>query len=219
MSDSRSKIVIYKGPSMNPTFKNADILEVVPYNERKVKRGDVITFMPLNGEISITHRVISVNAKGVRTLGDNNSNVDEGYIQPKDIIGHVIYAQRSNRRLYVCNGMLGRLYAIVIRLIRQVNFRHKRVLILLRPIYLYLCRLGIFRWCISPEKKLKVFSFTRPNGVELQLIWGRRIIGRLAPGASQWSIKIPFRLFIDVELLPKHEKDQIVDFSESKLYK
>jgi signal peptidase I len=188
---------------MNPTLRNADLLEVVPYDDRKIRRGDVITFMPLNAEISITHRIISVDVRGVRTLGDNNSTADPGYIQPDNIIGRVVYAKRNKRQLCVYGGREGRIYAIVIRSIRRIKIRLRTVLILLRPIYLYICRSKTLRKFIPAKTDLKIFSFSRPNGIELHLFWGHRIIGRLAPGASQWHIKVPFRLFIDVDSLPK----------------
>ena len=188
---------------MNPTLRNADLLEVVPYDDRKIRRGDVITFTQLKGEFSVTHRIISVDTRGVRTLGDNNSIADAGYIQPKDIIGCVVYARRNKRRICIYGGTVGQIYAIVIRLIRRIKIRLRIVLILLRPIYLYLCRSKALRKCISAKTDLRIFSFSRPNGIELQLFWGSRIIGRLAPGASQWHIKVPFRLFVDVDSLPK----------------
>jgi len=211
MNDMLSKLIIYKGPSMNPTFKDADLLEVIPYDGRKIRCGDVITFMPSDAEISITHRVISVSEKGVRTLGDNNSYIDKGYIQPNEIIGRVVNTRRNNRQLYVYNGTMGRVYVIIIRSIRRIKITFRPILWLFRPIYLYLCHLGIFRKCIPFKTELKIFSFSRPNGVELQLFWGRRIIGRLLPGASQWHIKVPYRLFVDVTSLPKLEKDQVAD--------
>ncbi len=216
MSNSLSNFIIYKGPSMNPTFKNADLLEVVPYDRRKIKRGDVITFMPLNSEISITHRVISVCEEGVRTLGDNNNNVDEGYVQPKDIVGCVIHARRNGRQLYIYNGMMGRIYSVIIRSIRRIKIMFRPIRVILRTIYLYTCRSGLFRKYIPLKTDLRIFSFSRPNGIELQLFWGNRIIGRLAPGALQWHIKPPYKLFVDVASLPKSEKDQMVDLSESE---
>jgi len=203
MSDNSSKLIIYKGPSMNPTLRNADLLEVIPYGDRKIRRGDVITFMPLNAEISITHRIISVDVRGVRTLGDNNSGADAGYIQPENIIGRVVYAKRNKRRLCVYGGIRGRIYAIAIRSVRRIRIRLRSVIILLRPIYLYICRSKTLRKFIPAKTDLKIFSFSRPNGTELHLFWGHRIIGRLAPGASQWHIKVPFRLFVDVDSLPK----------------
>lgn len=208
MSDTLSKIIIYKGPSMNPTFKDADILEIIPYDERKIRCGDVITFMPLNGKFSITHRIISISEKGIRTLGDNNSNIDEGYIQPKNIRGRVVKARRNYKKLHVYNGMMGRIYAIIIRSIRLIKIRLRPVRMPVRFIYLLLCRSGLFRKCIPSETEFKIFSFSRPKGIELQLYWGRRIIGRLIPGSSHWHIKVPFKLFIDVASLPKYEKEQ-----------
>jgi hypothetical protein len=46
-----------------------------------------------------------------------------------------------------------------------------------------------------------------PKGVlgkELQLLMGRRVIGRWLPGMSRWHIRRPFRLFVDEASLPEN---------------
>jgi hypothetical protein len=52
--------------------------------------------------------------------------------------------------------------------------------------------------------KTKVISFDRAEGTELQLLLGRRVIGRWLPGMTQWLIRRPFRLFVDEGSLPEN---------------
>jgi hypothetical protein len=48
----------------------------------------------------------------------------------------------------------------------------------------------------------RVITFERDGAREMQLVLGRRIIGRCAPGDAKWKIKRPFRLFVDEKALP-----------------
>jgi hypothetical protein len=50
----------------------------------------------------------------------------------------------------------------------------------------------------------KVLSFDRAAGTELQLLIGRRVIGRWPPGKIGWQIRRPYRLFVDEEALPEN---------------
>jgi len=61
---------------MNPTLKAPDLLQVVPYQGKEIHRGDVIVFRPPGSKGMVVHRVISVDAQGVRTRGDKNSELD-----------------------------------------------------------------------------------------------------------------------------------------------
>lgn len=55
----------YTGPSMNPTFKAGDGLVVVPYKDKKIRPGDVITFKSKDRSHNVVHRVIRVGRHGV----------------------------------------------------------------------------------------------------------------------------------------------------------
>jgi hypothetical protein len=52
-----------------------------------------------------------------------------------------------------------------------------------------------------------VISLNRDAGTELQLVMGRRVIGRWLPGKSGWNIRRPFRLFVDEESLPENKTE------------
>lgn len=201
-SNPDAKSIIYTGPSMNPTLKNLDILTVVPYNNNEVKVGDVITFTAPYCDRSITHRAISVDSRGVRTFGDNNNRIDIGFRQPEDIIGKVEYAKRKKRYFKVHGGKIGHLYGIIIRSIRYAKEIFWRKLFVIQPVYYSLSKKSMPLMKYAPPKlRPRVFSFTRGDFIEQQLVIGKRVVGRRSPGSQKWQIKPPFRFFIDEEIL------------------
>jgi len=206
MSDNLTNPIIYKGPSMNPTLKNLDILIVVPYGNRKVRKGDVITFRTPNRELSITHRVISVDDKGVRTLGDNNSFPDEYLLQCEDILGRVEYAERKNRRIKIYGGTIGHIYAKIIRTIRWIKLAIIKILKIFRPIYRFFHRSGLLARFVPSKMKLKTIYYEREDGIELHLLMGKWLIGRINNKRKDWDIKLPFRLFVQEKELIEVKK-------------
>ena len=79
----------YSGPSMNPTLKAGDSLRVAPYENTRINVGDVVVFHTPERERHVTHRVISVDSRGVRTRGDNNNKTDSWLLRPDEIIGRI----------------------------------------------------------------------------------------------------------------------------------
>jgi len=200
MTDNPLKSIIYTGPSMNPTLKDGDGLHLIPYHGRKIRLGDVVVFLSPEKDRKITHRVISIYGQGIRTQGDNNNQVDSGILKPEHILGRVVYAQRRNRMIRVYGGVMGQLYALMIK---EMHIIDSWISSLFRPIYYRLARSGIFkRWALIQERT-RIISYVRPGGTERQLLLGRRVIGQLLPRKDRWQIRRPFRLFIDEESLPK----------------
>ena len=82
-------------PSMEPTIMVYDVIvDTRVSKESKLKEGDIITFYSSSidtGNFTVTHRIeriIEVDGeKRYITKGDNNQNVDAGYITFKDIVG------------------------------------------------------------------------------------------------------------------------------------
>jgi signal peptidase len=190
----------YTGPSMKPTLKAGDGLSVIPYGDDKISIGDVVVFRHPQGNHNVVHRVVSIDSRGVRTRGDNNSGIDPWVLRPDNIIGRVVSAQRKNRGMTIHGGAWGRVFAPALWTMKQVNLTFSRIL---RPAYHVLARSGIFRRCLPLQQKTRVLSFNRPEGKEFQLLLGTRVIGRRLPGIDQWQIARPFRLFIDESSLPK----------------
>jgi len=197
MSDDFYKI--YIGPSMNPTLKTSDGLQIIPYNGRTIRPGDVIVFNHPGFRHRATHRVISVDSEGIRTRGDNNPYDDPWVLTPDQVLGRVVYSQGRNWRLRIYGGLIGRLYAAAVRAIHLIEVRISK---LLHPAYHRLARTDIFRQWIPALVKTRILSFSRPNGTEMQLVIGHCVVGRRLPGGNQWQIRRPFRLIIDEASLP-----------------
>lgn len=188
----------YTGPSMNPTFKAGDGLVVAPYKDKKIRPGDVITFRPKDRSHNVVHRVIRVDRHGVHTRGDNNNKVDPWILTPDDIIGRVVSVKRKYREFPVSGGFRGRVYGFFIL---RCTMLIRKAPGILHSIYHFVSNTGLFRKLL-PLSNTQILSFKRPNGTELQLVMGKRIIARRLPGSEQWQIKRPFRLFIDEKILP-----------------
>lgn len=204
MSSDVSKTIFYTGPSMSPVLKAADILQVLPYERKKIQRGDVIVFPDPEGERTVTHRVVRIDSQGIRTRGDNSQRVDSWVLSSDNIVGRVIYLRRGDRRLPVYGGVRGRILAVAVRAIHIID---SGISMLLRPLYRWLARTGAFRRWVPARLKIRVLSFDRPAGTELRLLMGRRVIGRLLPDRNQWVIQRPFRLFVNEASLPRGDRD------------
>ena len=200
MPNDSPKSVVYIGPSMNPTLKAPDTLQVVPYQGEKIRPGDVIIFSPPRSDNMVVHRVSSVNAQGIRTRGDKNSGTDPWILSPHRIVGRVVWAQWGNRRRSIYGGLRGRSYSLGIRVTRMID---SKISSLLHPIYHRLAQTGALRPWLPARIQTRVLSFDRSTGTELQLLMGRRVIGRLLPGRNEWMIQRPFRLFINEASLPR----------------
>jgi len=199
VSTSEAVSLFYKGPSMNPVLKTPDILHLIPYGEKQIRPGDVIVFIPPGGDTKVVHRVVSADAQGIRTKGDNNKGADQWLLQQADIIGRLVRIERGGRQLPVYGGTLGKIQASIAKSIRIVQSGMRQLFV---PIYRGLARSGALKTWVSARMKTKVISFAREEGTELQLVIGSRVIGRRPPGKTYWLIRRPFLLFIDDTSLP-----------------
>jgi signal peptidase len=192
-------VINYIGTSMFPTLKTGDILRMVSYKERTIRVGDVVVFNNPYGRIPIVHRVVSFDKNGIRTKGDNKIAIDDCVLQPNDIIGWVVSAQRGKKEVKILSGFPGRIYALVLQAGKRMDIV---VSTILRPAYRWFVKTGIFRKLFSRWIRTQVLCFKFGDGMEMQLQLGRRIIGRRFPGQDRWYIQRPFKIFIDESTLP-----------------
>jgi hypothetical protein len=201
------KSLNYIGHSMHPLFKAGDRLQIVSYDQRKIHEGDVVVFVSPEDGSKVVHRVISVNSDGIRTRGDNCNHEDDWGLSREHILGQVVFAQRGSRRFRVLGGPLGTSFAMAIRAIKSID---SLLSSLLRPFYERLASRGALRQWLPSRLRPRVLSFSREAGTELQLVMGRRVIGRWSEGKSGWNIKRPFRLFVEEGALPENPAKQSV---------
>jgi signal peptidase I len=183
---------------MNPTLKVGDVLEAIPYEDRRILIGDVVVFHPPEGVRHVVHRVIACDSRGVRTRGDNNTKADPYVIPPSRIIGKVVTLQRGNKNIPIYGGNRGTISANVRWAAKKINSVFFKIL---HPAYHYLARQEIFKKVLPPCFKPRLVCFRRVNGVEMQVHMGGWVIGRRLAGQSHWHIRRPFRLLVDEALL------------------
>jgi hypothetical protein len=189
---------------MNPIFKAGDRLQIISYDQGKIRAGDVVVFISPEDGSKVVHRVTSVNSDGIRTRGDNCNHEDDWVLGRENIVGRVVSAQRGNKLRRIFGGTVGRLFAVTVRAIHGVD---SCVSFLLRPAYREFARAGIFIRLLPAQMRPRVISLNRAADKELQLLMGRRVIGRWLPGTSRWHIRRPFRLFVDETSLPENKTE------------
>lgn len=201
ISATKLTAINYIGPSMNPIFKSGDRLQIAPCDLEEIRVGDVVVFISPEDGSKVVHRVISLDSTGIKTQGDNCNSEDDWVLSREHLLGRVVSAQRGNRRRRILGGPLGRLFALTVRVIRAID---SPLSYLLRPAYSELAKVSIFTRLLPVQIRPRVVSFEQAAGQELQLLMGRRVVGRWLPGMTRWYIRRPFRLFVDEESLPQN---------------
>lgn len=195
---SISDTIVCVGNSMYPTLRVLDVLYVQPYVGRKISRGDVIVFQASQGR-KVTHRIVSITSRGILTRGDNNRDIDIGIIQSCDVLGQVVRVRRNKKLLRVRGGLFGQLIGYICRISLMIKYHFIYVL---RPAYDVVSKSGVFRLWLPARLRPYVLSFSRPEGKELQVLMGNKIVGIYNTNKEKWIIKPPYRLFVDELSLP-----------------
>jgi SynChlorMet cassette protein ScmC len=192
----------YVGPSMNPTLREPEIMEIMPYDNRPFRVGDVAFFLPPKAEQPVVHRIVRVTPAGISTLGDNNTQEDPFLLQPKSIKGRVVAAWRGQKRRRIAGGLPGRLTR---RWLRWRRVLGRGVSPLLRPLSLALSQRGLIARVLPAPFRPRVVVFRARGRDQLQLLLGRRFIGRYDDHRQQWQIQRPFQLLVDGRVLPRRQ--------------
>ncbi len=197
----------YVGPSMNPTLREPEIMEIMPYDSRPLRVGDVVFFLPPEADQPVVHRVVRVTPAGISTLGDNNTQEDAFLLQPKNIKGRVVAAWRGQKRRKIAGGLQGRLTSHWFRWRRALD---RGVSPLLHPLYQALSHRRLIAWFLPAPFRPRVVVFHAKGRDQFQLLLGQRVIGRYDDQRHQWQIQRPFHLFVDGRALPgQQDKDRL----------
>jgi len=188
-----------KGDSMRPLFRPGDRIVFVPCRAEELRRGDVIIFAPPRRRERVVHRVVSTGPGGIRTQGDANPYRDPEEVRQEVLVGRAVSVERKGRLIPVRGGLAGHLSVACIRTLRRCDHLASYVLC---PCYRALARCGLFRVLLPPAFRPRVVTFERDGSREMQLVVGRRIIGRRSAGSGTWTIRRPFRIFVDEQALP-----------------
>lgn len=183
---------------MNPTLREPELLEILPYGHRPLRVGDVACFLPPQHHQPVVHRIMRVTPAGISTLGDNNTRVDAVLLRREDIQGQVVAAWRGQKRRTIAGGLQGRLTN---RWLRWRRVLDRGTSPLLHPVYQALSHWGVVAWLVPAPSRPRVVVFRAHGQDQLRLLWGHRIIGRYDDQARQWQIQRPFRLGVDARVL------------------
>ena len=197
----------YVGPSMNPTLREPEIMEIMPYDNRPLCVGDVVFFLPAEAVQPVVHRIIRITPAGISTLGDNNAQEDVFLLQQKSVNGRVVAAWRGQKRRKIAGGYQGRLTS---RWLRWRRVLDRGVSPLLHPLYRVLSHRGKIARVLPAPLRPRVVVFHVQGRDQFQLLLGRRIIGRYDERRHQWQIQRPFHLFVDGGALPgRQDRDPL----------
>lgn len=188
------------GPSMNPTLKAQDLLEIKTFHNQRPQVGDIIFFQPPGHDIYVVHRIISITANGYLSRGDNSNNADPWFLEKNNIYGRVIAAHQGNRRRKIAGGIIGRLTGFSCQTQQKLM---SLAIKLFGSIYRSLLTDGILRWLIPVRLTPQVATFKSATIASHRLLLGSRIIGSYDESLLRWQIRRPYRLFIDESSLPK----------------
>lgn len=188
----------YAGSSMDPTLREPEIIEVVPYEGRPLRIGDVALFLSPEAGRLVVHRIVRVTPAGVSTLGDNNTGEDRFLLQAKSIKGRVVAAWRGRKRRRIAGGYRGRWTGRWCRWRRALD---RGVSSLLRPFYHALIRRGLIARWLPAGVRPRVVVFQARGRDRSRLLWGRHVIGRYDDRHGRWLVRRPCRLFVDERTL------------------
>jgi hypothetical protein len=194
----------YVGPSMNPTLREPEMMEIAPYDNRPLRVGDVVFFLAPQNDQPVVHRLARVTPAGLSTRGDNNTQEDAFVLQPGDIKGRVVAVWRGRKRREIAGGLQGRLTSRWLRWRRVLDGGVSR---LLHPLYQAASDWGSFAWLLPAPLRPRVVVFQTQGRDQFRLLWGQHIIGRYHEQKRQWQIQRPFRLFVDERALQRQQDE------------
>jgi hypothetical protein len=204
--------VVYSGPSMNPTLRAPDLLDVVPYQGEKPAVGDIICFTPPGDEKNVVHRIIRITGSGIRTQGDNNDSADPALIQEDRIIGRVIGATRGKHHQKIAYGTLGRFTRW------RTCIRKSALNLLFRIFRLAKPALGLTRAIshfLPGRWKPRIILYSSRDTRIMRLFFGTSVAGEFNTIRGKWTIRFPFRLLVNETALPIVEQPEPVHPQDS----
>jgi signal peptidase I len=83
----QTSYVVTRGVSMQPAFHTGDLALVRQREGYEV--GDVIAYRSPTLGITVLHRIVSADAQGLETQGDNNTWIDPDVLPPDQVIGEL----------------------------------------------------------------------------------------------------------------------------------
>lgn len=205
METVKSKYSTCTGPSMHPTLRGGDGLDLYTYrNHAEIRVGDVIAYPHPFETTDVVHRIIEFRHNGVITRGDNNNKIDPYTVRFDDIIGKVIAAKRRTRVLPVKGGKTG--FCIH----KLMLFRKYFLLYGLAPLRFVsniIAASGLFN-VFHPVFDLRIIRIDGEHQRQLILVSGNRALGKQLAGSGEWQIRFPYKYFINKRRLENSRQSE-----------
>ncbi len=194
----------YAGNSMNPTLREPELMEVMPYRGRQIRRGDVICFTRHGEGTSVVHRVIGITEQGIATRGDHNPGADSWRIVEEQVIGRVATVWVGSKRRLVLGGWSGYLLGQTLYGMRWLDRKFSHWL---SPLYGWLSETGFVSRLLPKSLRPRAIRFRQGGRERLLLFWGGTLIGQHNGKGSRWIIRRPFRLIANERFLEASSPD------------
>lgn len=203
-TDDKHIPIVVSGPSMLPTLRQSELLEVIPYGSDYPGPfvGDVICFFSPEKNYRVVHRVISIRGDMIVTRGDNNPSDDSHTLSEDEILGKVAFAWRDGHRRKIHGHFSGRVVHQALRIRKNIlRFASPAVrtarptLKITRNMHRYfpkIMRVRVILYTARRRRILRIF------------MWGKNV-GEFDAVKGVWKIRYPYTFFIDSERLPKVE--------------
>jgi signal peptidase I len=184
----------YSGKSMNPTFKEGDI--IYTKSETKVVPGDIIVFREKNIHAITVHRVICLNKEGFVTRGDNNSFFDRAPVAYEQILGIAELFDNGSQIKVVPNGDRS-LKKIKIKW--KIQSLSKVLKYPYRLFYRAIKKTRIMHFLLGNwfEKKVTIISLENAAGPLIKMTYKGKTIAMKWSAKGLYASKKPFELLID----------------------
>jgi signal peptidase I len=190
----------YLGTSMDPTFQDADLLEVTASGKNEIRIGDVIAFRTYYCEDYTVHRVIEVERRGIKTRGDSNDSVDPFWVQPHHIVGKVHSLWRGQRPMNVLNGMAGLVWSYFIHAMRGLD---QAISPKIHTLYHSLSLNNDILRLLPEDCQPQVQRFNSDGRAYYKIVIRGNVVGCYCHDLGEWRIKRPYRLVVSEEKLGK----------------
>ncbi len=187
----------YHGRSMWPCFQERDILEILPTDIVKIRKGDCIVFHTVE-RLTAVHRVTAVQ-DSLTTRGDALPAVDAETVKPEQVIGKVIRRYRLGRSTSVAGGCLGTIAGVFYRYAGRIDpqrvARGGRLARTIRQVTMF--GLALARYTGRPRKLVR-------NKQPLTVwMFGNTAIARQNPRTEEWTVSWPWSVVVSI---PKGSK-------------
>lgn len=195
---TESDLIVSKGSSMYFTLKPLDRFQFLSYGpNHKMHRGDVVVFVSPAQSYLMAHRIVKIDAQGIKTKGDNNPVVDPWVLTADKIIGRVVYAYRGKKKLRIHGGNAGIWWAFFVGLICGMR---NGIFSLLKPAYYRLIKMRLVNKLFNRMLRVRFFCINASD-FELHLFLGTRFIGRYSSLNKKWYMLKRYEALINKESL------------------